>query len=394
MKTLATDVVIAGGGMVGAAFSLSLAAKGISSVVVEPQAPPAVSSDLGIGLRVSALSIASEALLRRVHAWDDMAAVRVFPFESMHVWDAGGHGKVDFQAADVGEPHLGHIVENDVTVSALWRALAREHRVTVQSPASVIHFETTSNSVKVTLDNGVTVSGKLLVAADGARSAIREQAGIAVESAGYGQRGLVAVLETEHSNQQTARQRFLPGGPLALLPLDAQRVSIVWSLPDEECERLLQVEPDEFCTELERACESVLGHMRLQGTRAAFPLMRQHATRYLADRVALIGDAAHVVHPLAGQGVNLGLLDAVALSDILVAARADERDIGAHAVLRRYERARRGENALMLQLMDGFQQVFSNDREWLATLRNAGFRVFDAATPLKHAVMRRAMGIA
>lgn len=387
------DVIVAGGGMIGAACALALARKRFRVALVERHVPHPVAQDAPMELRVSALSRASERLLRNLGAWDAIAAVRVSPYCEMHVWDAGGAGSVHFDSADLGEPCLGHIVENRVIQSALWQRLGTEPDADIFAPAAVMRVTPDATGAEVLFEDGQRLRTRLMVAADGAASPLREQFGIQVTSANYDQQGIVCVIRTEKPHGKIARQRFLPTGPLAFLPLADGSVSIVWSADDVEAARLMSLTDTEFCTALTVASEGVLGKITECGRRGAFPLRRQHAETYIAPRAVLIGDAAHVVHPLAGQGANLGFLDAAALAETLADARDEGRDFGQPRILRRYERWRRGDNLATEWAMEGFNRLFSNDSSLLANLRNFGFRVFDRTGPVKQAVMRQAMGL-
>ncbi|HEX7029085.1 MAG TPA: UbiH/UbiF/VisC/COQ6 family ubiquinone biosynthesis hydroxylase [Gammaproteobacteria bacterium] len=387
------DVVVAGGGMIGAACALALARKRFRVALVDRHVPHPLEKDAPMELRVSALSRASERLLRNLGVWDAIAAVRVSPYREMHVWDASGGGHVHFDAADLGEPCLGHIVENRLIQSALWQRLGTEEDADIFSPATVTAMTPHATGADVLLSDDRRLRARLLVAADGAASPLREQFGIHVTAANYGQQGIVCVIRTERPHGETARQRFLATGPLAFLPLSDGAISIVWSANDAEAARLMALTDSEFCAALTVASEGVLGRITECGRRGAFPLRRQHADTYVAPRAVLIGDAAHVVHPLAGQGANLGFLDAAALVETLVDARDEDRDYGQPRILRRYERWRRGDNLATEWAMEGFHRLFDNDNSLLSGLRNFGFRVFNRAGPVKQAVMRQAMGI-
>lgn len=343
-------------------------------------------------LRVSAVSRASERLLRNLGAWEAIEKVRVSPYSEMHVWDAGG-GSVHFDAAELGEPCLGHIVENRVIQAALWERLGTEADADVFAPASIESVSNSEQGAELVLEDGMRLRTRLLVAADGAASPLRTQFGIGVSGANYGQQGIVCVLDTEKPHEETARQRFMPHGPLAFLPLSDGSISIVWSADDAEATRLMAMTDEQFCAALQTASEGVLGAVTRCGKRAAFPLRRQHAETYIAPSAVLIGDAAHVVHPLAGQGGNLGFLDVAALAETLEQARDADRDFAQPRVLRRYERWRRGDNLATLWTMDGFKRLFGTDDRVLSGLRNLGFRLFDRATPLKREAMRQAMGL-
>jgi 2-octaprenylphenol hydroxylase len=245
----------------------------------------------------------------------------------------------------------------------------------------------------VTLEDGREIQARLLVAADGANSRVRGLAGIPVRGWGYDQNAVVATVRPERPNRDTAWQRFMPSGPLAFLPINDGRCSIVWSTSPEQAQQLLALEPEAFCEALGGASDYVLGEILETGPRASFPLRLQHATHYVQPGLALVGDAAHAIHPLAGQGVNLGFLDAATLAEVLTEARRASRDIGSHGVLRRYERTRKGDNLMMLAAMDGFKRLFGNDLAPLRLLRNLGLRLTDSADPVKQLIMRRALGM-
>lgn len=395
MKREPVDIVIAGGGMIGSACALALARKGFSVALVDRQAPQALHSDDAPELRVSALSRASERLLRNLGAWDAIASVRVSPYCRMHVWDKGNG--VHFDAADLAddldEPVLGHIVENRLIQHSLWQRLEAEANTALIHPDAVVDALADDNGIDVRLESGARLRARLLVAADGATSPLREKFGIRVSAADYHQRGIVSVIRTEKAHDETAYQHFLPTGPLAFLPLSDGSISIVWSADEEEANRLLALDDTEFRSALTAASDGILGGVIECGPRAAFPLRRQHAETYVADRAVLIGDAAHVVHPLAGQGANLGFMDAATLADVLAEAREAGRDFAQTRVLRRYERRRRGDNVATMWAMEGFYRLFGNDDRFLSRLRNTGFRIFDRSGPIKREVMRQAMGL-
>ncbi|MEX0730516.1 MAG: UbiH/UbiF/VisC/COQ6 family ubiquinone biosynthesis hydroxylase [Aquisalimonadaceae bacterium] len=387
------DVVINGGGVVGLALAAALDGHGLKVAVVEAREPPAWNPEQ-TDLRVSSITGASRRLLMRLGVWDTLEHSRVSPFDAIHAWDAGG-GLVRFNAADIGEPWLGHIVENGLLQRTLYdHVRSRCRQVTLFCPGSIQAVDLTpAEFVRLRLDDGRRLRSRLLVGADGADSAIREQAGISVRRRAYGQQGVVAAVRMEQQHGGVARQRFLPGGPLALLPLDDGRCSIVWSVPDAEAESLLGLEDAAFREALGEASEHVLGPVLEVGARRAFALQSLHADRYIAGRVALVGDAAHVIHPLAGQGVNLGLLDAAALAEVLIGAAARGRDLGSLPALRRYERWRRGDNLVMQQAMDGFNWLFSNSDPLRHTVRNIGFHLTDRLPSVKRRFMEYAVGV-
>jgi len=311
----------------------------------------------------------------------------------MRVWDAVGRGSIHFDCADLGEPDLGHIVENRVTQLALWERLEAAQDVRLFCPAGVADVALSADAALLDLKDGRRLITSLLVGADGRDSFVRDRLGIATRGWLYDQQAIVANVEVEKWHQETAWQRFLPTGPLAFLPLLDGRCSIVWSVTEVRSRELLALEASAFARALGEALEYRLGEIGEVGPRAVFPLRLQHAERYVKPNLALIGDAAHAIHPLAGQGVNLGFLDAAELAAAVVEAKVRKRDIGGLWALRRYERARRGENGLMLMAMDGFKRLFSNRVPPLAALRSAGLFAADRISPVKHRFMLHALGL-
>jgi 2-octaprenylphenol hydroxylase len=361
--------------------------------VIEAHAPKDVSVDDQYGLRVSAISRASQQVFTHFGAWQHMQAHRISPYEHMHVWDATGDGQIHFSAADLGVDVLGHIVENNVVQFSLLQTLQNFENLHFLCPAKISQLECAGDFNRVILDSGEILTAKLLVGADGAHSKVRDAAGIQLEQSPYQQKGVVCVVESTKHHQYTAWQRFLPTGPLAFLPLADGRCSIVWSATDAEADRLLSLNENDFSRELEQAFEFTLGVVKSVGERAAFPLIRRHAQQYVAPGVALIGDAAHTIHPLAGQGVNLGVLDAASLAQVIREARMLRRDFSSMHVLRKFERWRRGENTLMMYSMSGFKNLFSNENSALSFVRNAGLNLVNGLSPVKNLLMRRAMGL-
>ncbi|MDX1253090.1 MAG: UbiH/UbiF/VisC/COQ6 family ubiquinone biosynthesis hydroxylase [Gammaproteobacteria bacterium] len=389
------DIVITGAGMVGAALACALGSSGLRIAVIEAQPLPAeIHPGDEYDLRVSAITRASQRIFESMGAWDSMRARRVSPFRDMHVWDATGNGEIHFDSAEIGEDTLGHIIENRVIQLALLERMRALDNVELILPARLMEFATHTDSVELRLDDGRCLTARLAVGADGAESHLRRLAGIATRGWKYQQKALVATVQTELPHRETAWQRFLPTGPLAFLPLADGRSSIVWSTTPEQADALLAMDERSFLAELERAFDAKLGRMIASpGPRAAFPLRLQHATAYTALRIALIGDAAHIIHPLAGQGVNLGLLDAATLAEVVLDAQRAGKDIGALATLRRYERRRKGGNLAMMAAMDGFKRLFGNDLVPLKLLRNIGLNLTNAATPVKNVIVRHAMGL-
>ncbi len=376
--------------MVGAALAVALAQRDFSVAVVEARVPPQAWDD-GYDLRVSAITRASQRLLDNLGVWAAIVADRATPYRHMHVWDRPGIGEIHFDAADLAEPDLGHIVENRVIVRALWQAFDSAG-VDVRAPEGLRRLHADADGAVLQLDDQSEIRAGLVVAADGARSQVRDLVGIATRHEPYDQHAVVATVHAELGNRATAWQRFMRDGPLALLPLQRDHFSIVWSTHPDDAAHLVELPVDDFNARLTDASEARLGALTLQGRRAAFPLRLQHAERYVQPGVALVGDAAHVIHPLAGQGVNLGFLDAGALVDALCDGRDAGRAPGALRVLRRYERARRGHNTATQLAMDGFKRLFSNDRVALSLLRNVGLGTAGRIAPLRRLFERVALG--
>ncbi len=386
------DVVIAGGGMVGAALACALGDTALRVAVLEgtPPSLPGPEPDL----RVSAISRASQRIFQAVGAWPGMLDQRVSPYREMRVWDATGPGQIHFDSAAIGEPLLGWIIENRIIQATLLERAQAFSNVSLYCPAVLeLIGGSRETSIHLQLANGNSLYTRLLVGADGANSKVRQLASIDTNGWSYEQKGLVTTVATEQSHQETAWQRFLPSGPLAFLPLSDGCCSIVWSNHTEQAHRLLELDEDAFALELAEAFQWRLGAITQVGPRAAFPLRLQHAKSYVQPRIALVGDAAHVIHPLAGQGVNLGLLDAAALAQVLEQAVAEKRDPGAFSVLRRYERWRKGENLLMMGAMDAFKRIFGSSLAPVRLLRNAGLGLTDGLVPVKNLIVRRAMGL-
>ena len=384
------DVIINGGGMVGATLACLLAKSGRKVAVIEAYKAAKFSADSEYDLRVSAISRASQNALIEAGAWDDIIAMRASPYEAMDVWDEAGDGNVRFEAAELGEPDLGHIVENIVTQRAVTDALNSLDNADLICPAKMKDFVVDDDKVLVTLENGKSISAQLLVGADGANSQVRTLAGIDIKRDDYGQSGLVAVVKTEKPHEFTAWQRFQSTGPLAFLPLADGSSSIVWTLPSDRADYYLSLNKTDFKTALAEALDYKLGKITKVSKRAAFPLRGSQATPYVKERIALVGDAAHTIHPLAGQGVNLGLKDAVELANLLANSTDD---LGGMKLLRRYERARRGDNVITMRAMEGFRLLFGHSATSVKTARNFGMKMFNQIPLVKYEVIRKAMGL-
>jgi ubiquinone biosynthesis UbiH/UbiF/VisC/COQ6 family hydroxylase len=395
------DVLIVGGGPVGGTLAALLAHATSSErspmklAVLEPRLPPAMTRDAPPDLRVSAFSRASERVLAAAGAWPAIAGQRISPYERMRVWHESvsptSADALVFDAAEVGEPNLGYIIETRLVQHALLNAAEQAGARIVKAELSALHVD--EDRVSVETSQG-PLTAKLVVGADGAQSAVRAAVGLTAETSGYQQIAIVANVATERSHEHTAWQRFLRTGTLAFLPLSDGASSIVWSADDEVATSLLAAAPEAFAVELNAASDLALGETRLISERLSFPLRRLAAHHYVAHRCALIGDAAHVVHPLAGQGVNLGILDAAALSDLLLTARREREDPGALRILRRYERWRKTETTLMSTAIDTFDRTLAHGTGPLSRIAQRGLGWVNRNPELKRIFIRRALGTA
>lgn len=393
----AYDVVIVGAGIVGTCLALALGRSNkLKIALIEANTPPSViEPQQDYDLRVSAISRASEAIFNNLNAWQGMQAQRLGPFREMHVWDAAGTGAIHFDSAEIGEPHLGHIIENRAIQTALLAQCQSLPNIDLHIPARSTGLTQDNRNILLTLEEGRRLPAQLLIGADGTNSLIRQWAHIGSRDWDYRQTGVVTTVWTEKPHRETAWQRFLSTGPLAFLPLnDPHRCSIVWSTTPAEADRLLALEEREFAATLAAALGYRLGAIEAVGRRASFPLRARHARAYVQPRLALVGDAAHTIHPLAGQGVNLGLLDAASLAEVVLAAQKHKKAIGSLVTLRRFERWRKGDNLTVQLLMDGFKHLFGTAWPPVRVARNFGLTATDATIPLKRLLMHRASGLA
>jgi 2-octaprenyl-3-methyl-6-methoxy-1,4-benzoquinol hydroxylase len=385
------DAVVSGGGVVGAACAVALARRGLEVALVEGAAPAPWRAEAP-DLRVYALAADNAALFERLGAWAAVRDARVQAYRRMRVWDAAGGGELDFEADAFGRRELGWIVEHGLLLDRLWSLLPAAG-VRVHCPARVAALEDEGDGVVVGLDDGSRLRARIALAADGARSTLRELAGIDVEREAYGQRGVVGYVSTALPHEDTAWQRFLPGGPLALLPFADGRCSIVWTLPDADAARVLALDDEAFGRELTRASDARLGEVRPASPRAAFPLQCQLANEYLRGRVLVLGDAAHVVHPLAGQGVNLGLRDVAALEQSVAAAMAARADWASPSRLARWARARRSEGTLAARAFGGINRLYGSDSVAAVLLRGPLLGLAGRLPPVPRLLWKHAAGL-
>lgn len=392
------DVAVVGAGVVGAAAALACVHEGLRVAVIEPRAPAPWRVEAP-DLRVYALAQDGIDLFVELGVWRDIAP-HAQPYRTMRVWDAGGGGELRFDASHQGRDGLGWIVEGALLADRLWQALQRAG-AELRCPQRLVALEAEAGAgrpegetVALRLDDQSCLRARLVIAADGADSSARELAGIGVARHDYHQRGLVAFVRTQHPHAQTAWQRFLPTGPIAFLPFRDGRSSIVWTLPDAEAARLLAADDAAFCAELTRAFDATLGDVVAVSQRAAFGLRRQIAEHFVAGRIVLCGDAAHAVHPLAGQGLNIGLRDVIGLRSTVRAAVAHGGDVGAPNRLARWARERRSESALAAWSFDGINRVFSNDAPLPTLLRGHLLGLAGKLPGLDARLWKRAAGLA
>lgn len=387
------DVAVIGAGIVGSCAALCLARAGYRVALVETHEPKPWSEEIP-DLRVVALAIDNQKVLDACGVWEKIASCRAQSYSDMRVWDAAAGNELHLSAGHQAQESLGSIIENNNIADALWQAIKLENRIQCFCPDKLESIEQ-ENIVTVKLKSGEVIKAGLVLGADGASSKVRELLGLKSDKKDYGQRGVVAYVKTELEHQNTAWQRFLPTGPLAFLPFGDGRCSIVWTLPNDDADRLLQCDEESFCRDLTRAFDGRLGNVMEVSQRAAFPLQRQLSKEMLVGRVALIGDAAHTVHPLAGQGVNLGLRDVSALLELLgemkSSSQKKEAQISQHK-LERWARQRVSENAVAAYSFEAINRVFSNDDVLPTLLRGHAFGIANFLSPLRSFLLRQASG--
>lgn len=384
------DVIVVGGGLVGASFTLALTNAGLTVALIEPHEQRALPDDDSWDNRVYALSPGNAAWLTELGVWERVPPARVTRIEAMQIYGDQPAGRLAFSAYDAGLRELAHIIENRLLQGELWNALDSASHVTRFCPGRCVEVSWERGVAVVTLDTGDQVATRLLVGADGADSWVRAQAGIAARTHDYAQIGVVANFSCVRAHDGTAFQWFRPDGVLALLPLPGRRTSMVWSAPEDRARELLAAPPELLAREVEDASGGVLGALEVIAPAAGFPLRRQRAERMVAQRVALVGDAAHNIHPLAGQGMNLGLRDARELAAVLC-ARAGRGDCGEYGLLRRYERARQQDIVALELTTEGLEKLFSTHAVWLTGMRNIGLALVDAQPLLKNLLIGRAV---
>ncbi|MCQ3034098.1 2-octaprenyl-3-methyl-6-methoxy-1,4-benzoquinol hydroxylase [Pseudomonas syringae] len=391
------DLLIVGAGMVGSALALALQGSGLNVIVVDggPLSVKPFDAQAMFEPRVSALSAASQRILQRLGAWEGIASRRTSPYGEMQVWDGSGTGQIHFSAASVHADVLGHIVENRVVQDALLDRL-HDCDIGLLANARLEQMRRSGDDWLLTLADGRLLRAPLVIAADGANSAVRRLTGTQTREWDYQHHAIVTSVRTSNPHRKTAWQRFTDNGPLAFLPLQREGehwCSIVWSVTPKEAERLTALDDDAFCRELEQAFEGRLGLVLTVDPRVCVPLRQRHAKRYVAEGLALIGDAAHTIHPLAGQGVNLGFLDAAVLAEVLLHANERGERLADLRVLSRFERRRMPHNLALMAAMEGFERLFQADQLPLRWLRNTGLKMVNQMPEAKATFVRQALGL-
>ena len=392
-------VVIVGAGVAGLTIAALLAQSSVSDrlkiSLVDAQQRPLRPKGKDVALRVSAIATGSSLLLQSIGAWSSVDADRITSYDAMRVWDesstADSGDALFFEAAEFAVPQLGFIVENVLLQTAILDVLQRES-IELMFESPIASLQAQGSGQQVQLEDGRSLHADLVIGADGARSLVRESAGIETQEWAYGQSAFVTHLHAEKPHCNTAWQRFLSDGPLGMLPLNDGRISVVWSTTDEQARWAMAATDEALGKALSEASDHVLGNLTVAGPRGAFPLQARHARDYVKAGIALIGDAAHAVHPLAGQGANLGLQDAACLAEVIAKAMQNGEHPGDRPVLRRFERSRKGENATMLHFMTGLNRLFATDSTLLKELRTAGMRLFNQSGPIREHVVSVALG--
>lgn len=387
------DIFIVGGGMVGSAIAARLGGSGLRIAVLEQTVPAAFDPVSAPDLRVSALSPASIALLQDIGAWQHISAMRTAPYRRMQVWEQRREAGTLFDASEIAAANLGHIVENRIVQLGCSAALAQHDNIELICPDEISSLHCGEGISQLTLKSGRSFTTRLLIGADGARSRVREAAAIGLNSHEYPMHAFVATVGIQGGERDITWQRFTPQGPQSLLPLPGDYASLVWYHSPAKVGHLMQLDDNALITAFRAEFPDVLPDISHIVSRGSFPLIRRHAQEYVRHGVALTGDAAHTIHPLAGQGVNLGFQDVAALCDVLLAAQQQGEEIGSLAVLQRYQRRRQLANHAMQRLMDLFCYGFSNDIAPLRFARNLGLKLANRGGPLKKEVIRYALGL-
>jgi len=386
------DVVVSGAGMVGATAACLFAKQGLKVGLLDSNVVADWQPDVTYP-RVSAVNLASVNILKWLEVWQSIVDKRISPFRAMHVWENHSDAEIHFDAPSLGQPNLGYIIENNAITSSLVEKLRQNYNVRIMDGSALSERRIHKDKLVLVTDKNESLECSLLIGADGARSKVRELCEIDADPFDYGQDAIVTSVSLEKSHQSTAWQSFLPTGPVAMLPLQDGQCSIVWSCDRDYADELMESSDETFCEALSDVFRIHLGEVLDCGNRFRFPLRQHHAAHYISKYTALVGDAAHITHPLAGLGANIGFMDVAALAEVVDVARNRNLNISNHSVLRRYERWRKGENALVLGMMKGFKTVFGQSRDPVRAARQFGFNLTNQIPPLKSIFAKYAMGL-
>ncbi|WP_085299159.1 FAD-dependent oxidoreductase [Cognaticolwellia mytili] len=384
------DCVVVGGGMVGAASALSLAELGLKVAVIERNKPVAYSSEQAFDLRVSAISLASEQLLKQLGAWQRLQQCRTCPYKRLAVWEHE-QAYTEFNAADIDQSHLGHIIENRLIQLALWQQIENHNSIEMFCPESLLNLEQFTAHVKLTLSSQA-ITAKLVIAADGANSQVRKLVDIGTTGWDYAQSAMLINVKTELSQQDITWQQYFSTGPVAMLPMPENTASLVWYHEKEEITRLASLSNSKLEQAIKQHFPERLGKVKVVA-RAPFPLTRRHANQYSKGRVVLVGDAAHTINPMAGQGVNLGFKDVKALQSVLAEAISNGESWHDVRVLARYEQKRRKENLIMMTAMDALYLSFGHVSPLVKFARNTALSLVNKIPLIKNKALAYACGI-
>ena len=387
------EVVVIGAGVVGSSLALSLAKEGVDVCLID-KGTPEIKEDISRG-RTAALNLASQNILEKLGVKRGIENY-LTPFKNIYVWDSDGTSSLEFSSDEIGQPKLGDVVTNNAILSSIFLLLPNHKNLRFLSGDRLKTLDPQEESIKVCTEGGENISCKLVVGADGGLSSVRELSSINIRTWSYDQKALIANLKAEKSHSNTAYQVFTKNGPIALLPMqkdDEESLSLVWSADIDYAERLLDLDIPSFLNELERKTESVLGKLSMDGEMSSYPLHQLHAKDYYAQRVVLIGDAAHSMHPLAGQGLNLGLGDVEELASRILWSRRHGEDVGNDKMLSDYSKARKSINLRMMGFMEVFKKGFGSTNPWVRLGRNMAFGATQKAPELRKRFIKEAAGI-
>ncbi|MGR6503326.1 FAD-dependent monooxygenase [Shewanella sp. Koi 1] len=386
------DVILVGGGMVGAATAIGLAKQGLQVAVIESFAPEAYSPEQALDVRVSAISVASEQLLEQLGALESLLNMRNVPYLGLETWELDGC-ITQFHSSQIGASHLGHIVENRLVQLALWEQMQQWDAIKLFCPERVATFSRLADGVSVHLQSGIKLEAKLLIGADGANSQVRQWAGIGISGWDYAQSAMLINIQTAQGQQDVTWQQFTPNGPRSLLPLPGNHASLVWYDDANRIKQLMQLNHKQLADQIRQHFPARLDSDFTVEAKGSFALTRRHANAYFKPNVVILGDAAHTINPLAGQGVNLGFKDVEALLAVIKTALTEDKPWWSTEVLNAYQAKRYRDNQLMMTTMDVFYAGFSNDILPLKLLRNGALKLANINSPIKRTVLKYAMGL-